>query len=215
MAGELARKNPVSEHDMLRGVLEHMHMRLSVRRLATGTVLLALLLVGGRASRSLAQGQEEPGPIEIELVVPPQAGPGTMIDVLIQYDAVDIKAGADINYNFLGPGRIWTRDPEPPNPIVNTWKPTWSDPKGTIKIQLLIDEGTDGQAIQHMVEVRWGPKNRKFGATTQIKYVPPTATPTVTPRPRPTQAVPTATPAPVRSTPALSIWRGRPSTPRT
>lgn len=152
--------------------------------------------------------QEEPSPIVIELVVPAQVAPGQLFEVQIKYDAVDIKAGADINYNLYGPARIWQRDPEPPNPLFNTWEPRWDSAKGTIKIQVLAEEGTDGKAIQHEVEVRWGPKAHKFQAVTQIRYIPPTATPTMTPRatrPQPTPtSPPVATPAPALATLTLT-----------
>ncbi|MBN1937882.1 MAG: hypothetical protein JW934_24725 [Anaerolineae bacterium] len=143
-----------------------------------------------------AFAQQEPSPIDIQLIVPAQVGPGQLFEVQIKYDAVDPNAGADLNYNVFGPCRIWSRDPEPPNPIVNTWKPTVSAAKGAIKIQIRVDEGTDGQTIRHQVEVRWGPKNRVFDATTTIRYVPPTATPTPTPRPTRSPAQPTPIPSP-------------------
>lgn len=170
------------------------------------TLLVALLLlvlwypVG---YHSVQAQQEEPSPIDIDLVAPVQAAPGELIEVQINYDTIDINAGADINYNLFGPARIWLRDPEPPNPIVNTWKPTWDNTKGTIKIQVLIEEGTDGGTLQHEVEIRWGPKAHKFRAETQIKFVPPTATPTMTPRP--TRPKPTSTPEPAATAPVPAL----------
>lgn len=173
-----------------------MHFKFLIHRLFQCVLTLALL----PALFPLpVVAQQEPSPIDVQLVVPAQAGPGLLFEVQIKYDAVDINAGADLNYNVFGPCRIWSRDPEPPNPIVNTWKPTADTAKGTIKIQIRVDEGTNGQTIRHQVEVRWGYKNHTVNATTEIKYVPPTATPTPTRRPtrataQPTAAPPTATP---------------------
>jgi hypothetical protein len=154
-------------------------------------LLLTSLLIGGHLSDVIAQ--EEPSPVEVELAAPQQAGPGQVIDVLLKYNVVDPNAGAIINYNLSGPGMIWTRTPEPPNPLVNTWGPKFNPAQGTIKIQVRIDEGTDGQKLQHQVEVKWGPKFQKYVAETTIKYVPPAPTPTPTrrPQPRPTQPLPT------------------------
>jgi|GEM_PF-6218244 len=171
-------------------------MQLEFRHLQL--MLASLLILTLIPSSAFAQ---EPSPIDIQLVVPAQVGPGKFFEVQIKYDAVDLNAGADLNYNVFGPCRIWSRSPEPPNPIVNTWKPGPDAAQGVIKIQILVDEGTDGQTIRHQVEVRWGPKVRTFEATTTIKYVPPTATPTATPRPtrppvKPTPVPPMSTPTP-------------------
>lgn len=153
-----------------------------------------------------AFAQQEPSPIDVQLVVPAQVGPGQLFEIQIKYDAVDLNAGADLNYNVFGPCRIWSRSPEPPNPIVNTWKPTPDTARGTIKIQIQVDQGTDGQTIRHQVEVRWGPKVRVFEATTAIKYIPPTATPTFTPRPTRPPATPTPTqPAATTAAPARVV----------
>ena len=167
---------------------------------AAGTICLLLLssLLGAPYLTVLAQ---EPSPIDIELVAPAQAAPGKLFQVIIKFDATDIKAGADINYNVFGPARIWSRDPEPPNPLVNTWKPTWDNVQGTITIQLLVDDDADGETVRHEIEVRWGDKHKNFQATTQIKYIPPTATPTSTPRPA--RPVPTSTPQPASTATAL------------
>jgi hypothetical protein len=139
--------------------------------------------------------QSEPSPIEVELIAPAQAGPGSVIQVRINYDAVDTNAGADLNYNVFGPAHIRKRDPEPPNPLVNTWVPDARNSKGTIQIELQVDEGSEGQEIEHQVEVRWGIKASKYSSRTQVKAVPPTATPTVRPS-RPAQAPPTPTAVP-------------------
>ncbi len=162
-------------------------------------LLLALLMMGGKA---WAQG-EEPSPIEIELVAPNEASPGSEIEVLIRYDVVDLNAGADINYNVFGPCRILKRDPEPPNPVYNTWLPGRDNARGTIRIRIQVNADSIGETLRHQVEVRWGPKVRKFETTTVIKNIPPTPTPTFTPRPRPQpkptptrQQLPTPTPRP-------------------
>lgn len=169
-------------------------------RMSVLTIFLLGLWVIGPAH--VAMAQEEPSPIEVELTVPQQAGPGQLIDVLIKYNATDLNAGAVLNYNLFGPGRIWTRTPEPPNPIVNTWGPKFDSAQGSIKIQVQIEPGADGQTLQHQVEVKWGPKFKKFAATTQIQYVPPTATPTQPPRPTATRPAATATP----TSPAQPTW---------
>jgi hypothetical protein len=167
--------------------------------LVQGTLMLVLLFTNGLA---IAQGQES-SPIQVDIVAPQQANPGAIFEVSIQYDATDLNAGADLNYNVFGPCHIWRRDPEPPNPIVNTWLPTRDTARGTIKIQIAVDEGTDGQFIQHQVQVRWGSKSRTFSAQTEIKYVPPTPTMTPTrgstPQPQPTRpsATPTRSPLPI------------------
>jgi hypothetical protein len=96
---------------------------------------------------------------------------------------------------------IWTRTPEPPNPLVNTWGPKFSPLQGTIKIQVRINEGSDGQALKHEVEIKWGAKFRKYASETKIKYVPPTPTPRPTPRPRPRPTQPPPTPV----KPALNL----------
>lgn len=145
-----------------------------------------------------AAAQDEPSPIAIKLLAPPEAGPGQVIDVLIEYDATDLNAGADIIYNLSGPGYIWAREPEPPNPLVNIWTPGREMPKGTIKVQVSVGENSEGQRLEHLVEVRWGVKVQRFEAETLIKHVPPTATPTSVPRPR---ASPTPSPEPM-ATPA-------------
>jgi uncharacterized repeat protein (TIGR01451 family) len=172
--------------------------RPSCKRVAV-TLLLASLLLGGYVSGVVAQG--EPSPVEVQLTAPQQAGPGQVIDVLIKYNAVDPNAGAVLNYNLFGPAMIWTRIPEPPNPLVNTWGPKFNPVQGTIKIQVKIDEGTDGQVLRHQVEVKWGPKFVKYIAETKIKYVPPTPTPTPTPRPQPRPTQPPPTPV----VPALDL----------
>jgi uncharacterized membrane protein len=177
--------------------MSDMHTWPSLNRLAA-RVLALVALLGLFPLAIHAQGGE-PSPIEIELVVPEQAGPGTLIELQINYRAVDLNAGADLNYNVFGPCHIRTREPEPPNPLVNTWMPNRGlPPAGTIKIQLQVDPGTEGQIIQHQVEIRWGGKARHFDAQTAIKAIPPTSTPTATPRPRliPTPVQPTLTPTP-------------------
>jgi len=164
------------------------------------SVLLALVLLGmGTAPDVRAQG-EEPTPILITVVASEQIGPGSLMDVLVQYELVDANAGADLNYNVVGPCRIVERHPEPPNPIANTWVPGRGlDTKGVIQIRVQVDPGSDGQVIRHQIQVRWGAKSRTFSAQTWIVYVPPTATPTSTPRPRatPTLAAPGPTAIPV------------------
>jgi hypothetical protein len=162
------------------------------RHVASALFLIAFLLAQAGLLTVSAQLQES-SPIEIDLVAPQQAGPGEIIDILIQYDITDPNAGAMLNFNLTGPAHIRTRIPEPPNPIVNTWGPQFNPAQGTIKVQVQIDDGTDGQKLQYMVEVKWGTKYVKFHAETQIKYVPSTPTPVPTARPRsqPTQPAPT------------------------
>ncbi len=167
---------------------------------AMGALLAAVLLAMPGMPLARAQG-EEPTPIQIQLVVPEQIGPGSLMDVWVQYNLVDPNAGADLNYNVFGPCHVVGRDPEPPNPTVNTWAPgRGMAAKGTIQIRVQVDSGSDGQIIRHQVEVRWGTKSRTFAGQTRIVYVPPTATPTLTPRPRATPtrtaSVPTAIPVP-------------------
>ena len=161
------------------------------RVLILNLVFLLALSLGQLYAPVMAQ-QKEPSPIEVELIVPEQAGPGTAIEVLINYDAVDLNAGAKLNYNVFGPGHVLTRDPEPPDPAYNTWIPAQGTAQGTIKVRLQVDEGTEGQTLVHQVEVRWGAKVVNWNAQTLVKALPPT--PTATPRPRPQQ--PTPTPAP-------------------
>lgn len=171
-----------------------MSVRLWCRRACT-SVLLVLLFVGLYAP-SLA-AQQEPSPISIQLAVPGEAGPGSVIEVSIQYDAVDLNAGADLNYNVFGPAHVLRRSPEPPNPIANTWypgAPGGIPAKGTIVVELQVHAGSIGQAIEHQVEVRWGNKVRNFRASTAVQAIAPTPAPTSRPRPQPTR--PAATPAP-------------------
>lgn len=175
-----------------------MSVWLSCRRVLTGT-LSVLFFVGGLYAPGLA-AQQEPSPISIDLVVPGEAGPGSVIEVLIQYDAVDLNAGADLNYNVFGPAHILRRSPEPPNPIANTWYPGASGgipAKGTIKIELQVHQDAVGQTIEHQVEVRWGIKVRSLGARTAVQSIPPTTVPTSRPRPQPTSLPATSTPTPV------------------
>jgi uncharacterized membrane protein len=176
-----------------------MNTKRCFKKQAAGTapvlLLIALLLAGSYLCDAAAQG-EEPTPIEIELIVPEQAGPGTIIDVSINYDIVDPNAGANINYNVSGPGHVYSRDPEPPDPSLNIWTPNPDHAKGTIKIQVQIDDETDGQLVYHVVEIRWGNKVRTVDALTDVKTVSPTPTPISTP-------VPTSTPRP-RSRPTVA-----------
>jgi hypothetical protein len=165
-----------------------------------GYLILTLFL--GQLAAPVLSAQEEASPIEVELIVPQQAGPGTIMEVQIKYNAVDLNAGAVLNYNVFGPAHVRERNPEPPNPIVNTWVPDRDTAQGTIKIQLQIHEGTEGQKIQHLVEVRWGPKVRTYKAETQVKIIPPTPTPTAPPRPRPVQPTLTLAPTPTVAAPA-------------
>jgi len=153
-------------------------------------VLVALLII---CEAVAAAQDEEPSPIETELVIPAQASPGQTISVLIKYTVTDPGAGAILNYNLYGPGTVVTRNPEPPNPTANTWGPEFGALQGTLEIQVRVADGTDGQSLKHEIEVKWGPKFRKFTQETQIKYIPPTATPRPTARPtaRPTQPLPT------------------------
>ena len=163
-----------------------------LRKHVAVTLLLTALLIGGYTIGVLAQG--EPSPIEVQLTAPQQAGPGQIIDVLVNYKVTDPNAGALLNYNLWGPGMVWQREPEPPNPIANTWGPQFHPLEGTIKIQVRINDDADGQVIRHEVEVKWGPKARKHNVETKIKFVPPTATPTARPRPRPSPTQPPPTP---------------------
>lgn len=155
-------------------------------------ILIALLVAATPTLVVWAQA-EEPSPIEVQIVAPQQAGPGQIIDVVIDYDAVDLNAGAILNFNLSGPGHVWKRMPEPPNPVVNTWGPTFEPAQGKITVQVRIDEGTDGQKLRYEVEIKWAHKWRKYVSETDIKFVPPTPTPTPRPRPQPqpTQAPPT------------------------
>lgn len=180
-----------------------MRMR-SLTRYLPG-VFLALLYAIPFPQVAFAQGQE-PSPIAIELIVPQQAGPGDLMSVQIQYDTVDLNAGADLNYNVYGPCHIVARDPEPSNPLANTWVPARGSARGTITIQIQVDEESDGQVVRHQVEVRWGTKAHTYEAQTQIKYVPPTATPTPVPRPtaQPTQA-PAAEALPTPGKPVVEL----------
>jgi hypothetical protein len=162
------------------------------KRVLILTMSLVLILSSGQFYIPVLAQQKEPSPITIELVAPGQAGPGSVIEVLVNYDAVDLNAGADINYNVFGPARVLTRDPEPPNPAYNTWIPRRETAQGTIKIRLQVNDGTEGQTVKHQVEVRWGTKVANWNAQTLVKLLPPT--PTATPRPRPQPAAPTATP---------------------
>jgi len=174
-----------------------MSVWLSCRRVFVGALLL-LLFLGGLSVPELA-AQQESSPIAVELIVQEAAGPGSVLEVRIQYDAMDLKAGADLNYNVFGPAHILRRDPEPPNPVVNTWHPGAQGlpAKGTIVIEVQVDQDVLGQTIEHQVEVRWGTKVLAFGARTTVKAVAPTAVPTSRPRPRPTQTVSVPTPTPV------------------
>jgi hypothetical protein len=182
-----------------------MSVRPSYSRVTRGALALMLLacmiLPSGWLLVPVSAQGKEPSPIEVELIAPEQAGPGTVAEILIRYDAVDLNAGADLNYNVFGPGHVLTRDPEPPNPAYNTWIPTPETAQGTIKIRIQVHEGTDGQTILHQVEVRWGSKAAKYEARTLVKPLPPTPTPT--PRPRPLQ--PTAVPAPTPTQPTESV----------
>ena len=158
------------------------------------TLVFMLALSLGQLNIPAWAQQKEPSPIEVELIVPEQAGPGTAIEVLINYDAVDLNAGARLNYNVFGPGHVLTRDPEPPDPAYNAWIPTQKAAQGTIKIRLQVDEAAEGQTLVHQVEVRWGVKVVNWNAQTLVKPLPPT--PTATPRPRPQQPAPTPAPTP-------------------
>lgn len=158
-------------------------------------IAAAIVLAAVHTPIALAQ-TGEPSPIEVTLVAPPRAAPGQIVDVAIQYKVVDLNANALLNYNLFGPARIWTRSPEPPNPIVNTWGPKFEPTEGTITIQLQVNEGTDGQTLRHEVDVSWGDKKVRYTGETEIVFAPPTATPVPTRRPTPV-ASPTPTPAPV------------------
>lgn len=174
---------------------------LSGKRAWLGVLFLSLSMVLGGLYAPGVMAQQEPSPIAVEWVAPAEAGPGSVVEVLIQYDAVDLNAGADLNYNVFGPAHILRREPEPPNPLVNTWYPGEGMPaQGTIKVEIQIHQDALGQTIEHQVEVRWGIKAQVFGARTTVKAVPPTAVPTARPQPRPTTqspATPTLTPSPV------------------
>jgi hypothetical protein len=170
-------------------------------RSVTRVVLLLLWVVFWISPLDVV-AQEEASPITIELLAPQEAGPGQVIDIRIQYDVIDPNAGAEIIYNLIGPGHILAREPEPPNPIVNIWAPGREMPTGTIKVQVRANEDAEGQRLGHLVEVRWGAKVHRFEAETLIKYVPPTATPTYTPRP---QASPTTPPEPTTSPAAPTV----------
>ncbi|MBL7199837.1 MAG: hypothetical protein ISS56_06795 [Anaerolineae bacterium] len=120
--------------------------------------------------------QDEPSPIEIELLAPQQAQKGETIDVLIRYDVVDPNANAKINYDVLGPCAIRSRAPEPPDPTVNIWIPTGDSAPGTIRIQVQIDKEATDLQVRHVVKVRWGDKVRTFESDTAVQAVPPTPT---------------------------------------
>jgi hypothetical protein len=169
--------------------------------------LLVLTLISSHLAVPVLAAQEEVSPIEIELIVPPQAGPGTVVEVQIKYNAVDLNAGAVLNYNVFGPAHVREREPEPPNPIVNTWVPDQDSAQGTIRIQLQVHEGTEGQKIQHLVEVRWGPKVKTYKAETLVELIPPTPTPTARPRPRPVQPTPTPAPTATVAAPAEAVLK--------
>jgi len=168
-------------------------------------VVLVVAILSLLATYTVSAQDEEPSPIELAINIPQQVGPGQVLDVVIDYNAVDLNAGAILNYNLSGPGRIWTRSPEPPNPIANTWGPKFDPIQGTIKIQVRADDNADGQVLKHEIEVKWGYKYKKYIIETKIKYVPPTPTPTSTPRPRP---VPTK-PAPAPTKPVLNLTEVR------
>ena len=178
-----------------------MTVRPSRRQLAVLAVAVLSLL----ATYAVYAQDEEPSPIELTIKIPQQVAPGQVLDVVIDYNAVDLNAGAILNYNLSGPGRIWTRSPEPPNPIANTWGPKFDPVKGTIKIQVRADDNTDGQVLKHEIEVKWGYKYKKYIIETKIKYVPPTPTPTSTPRPRPGPTKPAPTP----TKPVLNLTEAR------
>ena len=166
---------------------------------AVGALLVSVLLAMIGLPQAQAQDEEQ-SPIRIELVVPERSGPGSLIEVLVHYDLVDPNAGADLNYNVFGPCHVVKRDPEPRVPSANTWSPGHGMPaKGTIQIQVQVDPGTEGQAISHQVQVRWGSKSRSFSGQTSLVYIPPTPTPTPTPRPQvtATRAAPEPTTIPV------------------
>ena len=178
-------------------------------------LMSTVFLLAQAGSLTVSAQLQESSPIEVDLVVPQQAGPGKIIDVLIRYDVADPNASAVLNYNLSGPAHIRTRTPEPPNPIVNSWGPQFSPAQGTIKVQVQIDDGTDGQKLQHMVEIKWGTKYAKFHAETQIKYVPPTLTPapTARPRPQPTQPAPTPVQSILNLTAGTLIGQGAETVP--
>lgn len=175
-------------------------------------VILAVAILSLLATYAVYAQSEEPSPIELTINIPQQVGPGEVFDVVLDYNAVDPNAGAILNYNLSGPGRIQTRSPEPPNPIANTWGPKFDPVKGTIKIQLRADDNTDGQVLKHEIEVKWGYKYKRYEIETNIKYVPPTPTPTSTPRPRPqpTNPVPTPTKPVLNLTEARFVGADRP-----
>ena len=91
-------------------------------RRAFAGVLFVLVILGGLCVPALS-AQQEPSPISVELSVPAEAGPGSIVELVVRYDAVDLNAGADLNYNVFGPAHVLRRSPEPPNPIANTWYP--------------------------------------------------------------------------------------------
>lgn len=158
---------------------------------AHAAALLAFL------STPAAAQSQEPSPIAIELVAPAEVMPGQEVEIQLWYSTADLNAGADINYNVYGPCHITDRSPLPPNPLVNTWIPKPTNAEGTIRIRIKVDLDTDGQFIQHEVQVRWGSKSHSYSAISQIKFVPPTATPTLTPVPQPTTMLPTVSPTPL------------------
>ncbi len=164
------------------------------RRAKIMALPICLILVSLLPISELPAAQaQEPSPIEIELVAPEQAAPGQVILVLIKYNAVDMNANADMNYNLVGPAHVATRIPEPPNPAFNAWHPTETGP-GVIRMEIVVHDDAAGQSLTHQVEVKWGPKYRKFEAKTAIQHAPPTPTPTSTPRPtsKPAQTPPPA-----------------------
>ena len=178
-----------------------MTVRPSRRQLAALAIVVLFLV----ATYVVYAQDEEPSPIELTIKIPQQVAPGQVLDVVVDYDVVDRNAGAILNYNLSGPGRIWTRSPEPPNPIANTWGPKFDPLKGTIKIQVRADDNADGQVLKHEIEVKWGYKYKKYIIETKIKYVPPTPTPTSTPRPRPGPTKPAPTP----TKPVLNLTEAR------
>jgi len=152
---------------------------------------------------------QEPSPIEVQLAAPGGVPAGSVFEVSIAYDAIDLNAGADLNYNVFGPCRIVERDPEPPDPIVNTWVPRQGTAQGTIRLRIQVEGGSEGQVIHHQVEVRWGTKVRVTQAVTEIRPVPPTPTPTPTALPAaplpPSQ--PTPSPSPTSTAQPISSAR--------
>ena len=72
---------------------------LLLRRTVAGLVFVSMLL-GGVGAPGLA-AQQEPSPVAVDLVVPEEAGPGSVIEVLIHFDAVDLNADTNLRWDSL------------------------------------------------------------------------------------------------------------------